>query len=192
MSTAASVLDPKAGTHFTGKIFVTPHALDRVAQHFGVERSAAPMWVMDRLRKSSLVDPEVIGEDNIPRRLFVYQRVAYIVAQHEDTVVTVYPQENAPEDVRSNVGKVLLRALKTAQRIEKRELRRLTIEKAELNVRRAELELRKLQTNLVMLQRKIDDELTLIAAEIKRVDSEMFVAKREKSSLAKGICAYVM
>lgn len=188
---ANNVIDPKAGTHFIGKIFVVPHALDRVTEHFDVERSAAPAWVMDRLRKASLVDPDVIGEDGTARRLFVYQRIAFIVAQHEDTVVTVYQQEKAPEDVRNNVGKVLMRALKAAQRTEKRELRRLTIEKAEVNVKRAELELRRLKTNLLSLQRKIDEELSLLAYELKRIDSDIFAVKREKSSLAKGICAYM-
>jgi ribosomal protein L20 len=184
-------IDAKAGTHFIGKIFVTPHALDRVTQHFGVDRAGAPMWVMDRLRKASLVDPDVIGEDGVSRRLFVYQRVVYIVAQNEDTVVTVYQQETAPEDVRGNVGKVLTRALKAAQRAEQRELRRLAIERAELNVRQAGLELRRLQTNLATVKRKIDEELVGIAAEMSRIEAEVYAVKREKSTLAKGICAYI-
>lgn len=31
-----NLVDPKAGTHFTGKIFVSPHACDRAVEHFGI------------------------------------------------------------------------------------------------------------------------------------------------------------
>lgn len=186
-----AVIDPKAGTHFTGKIFVTPHALDRATEHFGIERSAAPVFVMDKLRRATLIESSYVGEDGITRRLFAFKRTAFIVATNEDTVITIYPQENAVSHVIDGVNKVLLRALRAAQRTEARELKRLAIRKAELNVQRAELELRLLCANLPAAKRKINDELTNIDAEVVKIDAAVFDVKREKSTLAKGICAFI-
>jgi hypothetical protein len=186
-----NVIDPKAGTHFTGKIFVVPHALDRAVEHFGIERSAAPMYVMDMLRRASLIDPHVIGEDGNPGRLFAYKRTAFVVALTEDTVITLYPQETAARHVIEGVGKVLARALKTAQRTEARELKRLAIRRAEINVKRAELELRLLCTKSTTVIRKVNDDLANIDAELAAIVSEEFEIKREKSTIAKGICAFI-
>ncbi|GMK47601.1 hypothetical protein PghCCS26_47310 [Paenibacillus glycanilyticus] len=186
-----TVIDPKGGTHFTSKIFVVPHALDRAVEYFRIERSAAPMYVMDMLRKASLIDPHVIGEDGNPGRLFAYKRTAFVVALTEDTVITLYPQETAAKHVIEGVGKVLQRALKAAQRTEARELKRLAIRRAELNVKRAELELRLLCTNSTSVIRRVNEEITKIDAELAAIVNEEFEIKREKSTIAKGICAFI-
>jgi len=187
-----TAIDPKAGTHFTGKIFVTPHALDRATEYFGVKPgSERTNYVMDMLRKASLIDPCVIGEDGNSCRLFAYKRTALIVDLIDDTVVTIYPREEASLELRDGVEKVLARLLKAAQRTEARELKRLAIRKAELNVQRAELELRLLYANLPAIKRKINEEITNINAEMNAVDSAAYEVKREKSTLAKGICAFI-
>jgi hypothetical protein len=186
-----NVIDPKAGTHFTGKIFVVPHALDRAVEHFGIERSAAPMFVMDMLRKAALIDPCVIGEDGNPGRLFAYKRTAFVVDLTENTVITLYPQETAAKHVIEGVGKVLARALKIAQSTEARELKRLAIRRAEINVKRAELELRLLCTKSTNVIRRVNEELANIDAELAAILNEEFEVKREKSTIAKGICAFI-
>ncbi|GGF88116.1 hypothetical protein [Paenibacillus abyssi] len=185
------VIDPKAGTHFTGKIFVKPHACDRAAEHFGIERSQAPMYVMDLLRKAALVDSDVLAEDGNRGRLYAYKRTAIVVAPQEDTVITIYPRDIAPEDLRETMAKVLKRALKAAQRTEARELKRLAIKKAELAVKRAEADLQRLTATRTVLIRKIDEEIAGINAEIARVDADIFAVKREKTTIAKGICAFI-
>lgn len=186
-----NLIDPKAGTHFTGKIFVVPHALDRTAEHFGIERSQAPMWVMDRLRKSALIDPNVIAEDGTPRRLFAYKRIAFIVAQHEDTVVTVYPQESSPLSIIEDVQRVLANALRTAQRKEAREVKRLLILKAQLAVEKAECELRKLKTASTNVSQVMVERIEAIDAEVNAIETKIYEVKREKMTLAKGICAFI-
>lgn len=186
------ILDPRAGTHFTGKIFVTPHALERAVEHFGIERGRAPMHVMDLLRKSALIDAQMTGEDGATHRLFAYKRIAFIVAAAEDTVITLYPQEATTNaTITDNVAKVLMKVLRAAQRTEKRELHRLAIRKAELNVQRAELELRIVYANMNVVKRKLNEELAQVKAEINAVDAAAFDVKREKSTLAKGLCAYI-
>lgn len=187
----STLLDPLAGTHFTGKIFVTPHACDRAAEHFGIERGLAPMHVMDLLRKSALVDPNVIGEDGRHGRLFAYKRTAFIVALNEDTVITLYPQATSSAAVIDGVHKVIAAALKAAQRKETREIKRLNVRKAELAVERAECELRKLKTASVNVVQAMIDRVAEIDAEYVGINEEIFEAKREKTTLAKGICAFI-
>lgn len=186
-----NVIDPQAGTHFTGKIFVVPHALDRTVEHFGVERGLAPMWVMDRLRKAALIDANAVAEDGKSFRLFAYRRIAFAVAQNEDTVITLYPQENADTSVVDGVQKVLARVLKAAQRKETRETKRLNICKAELTVERAECELRRLKTGSVNVVAAMDERIRDIDVELAHIRAEVYEVKREKTSLAKGICAYI-
>lgn len=186
-----SLLDPLAGTHFRGKIFVKPHACDRAVEYFGIDRSQAPMFVMDMLRKSALVDPDVIGEDGNPGRLFAYRRTAFVVARDEDVVITLYPQELAPLSVRKGVDKALAAVLKAAQRLERRELKRLTIRKAELAVERAECELRRLKTNSINVATTMEEKIARIDEELTKIDAEIFEVKREKTTLAKGIVSYI-
>lgn len=185
------ILDPLAGTHFTGKIFVKPHALDRATEHFGVERGQAPMWVMDRLRKAALVDPDVIAEDGNRGRLFAHKRIAFIVAPGEDTVITLYPQATAPAPIIDGVQKVLAAALKTAQRKEAREIKRLNVKKAELAVERAECELRRLKTNSLNVMTAMGERMCEIDVDYTLIDALIYEVKREKSTLAKGLCAFI-
>ena len=186
-----NLVDPRAGTHFVGKIFVVPHALDRAVEYFGVDRAQAPMYVMDMLRKSSLIDPDVVGEDGNPGRLYAYKRTAFVVARDSDTVITLYPQEKSPAPVLEGVAKVLRAALTAAQRKEAREIKRLNIRRAELAVERAELELRRLKTGSVNVKEAIAARITEIEAEVAAIETQIFEARREKTTLAKGICAFV-
>src|SRR5205085_6842932 len=134
-------IDPKAGTHFTGKIFVTPHACDRAVERFGVERGQAPMHVMDLLRKAALIDAEMTDDNGSLKRLFAYKGTAFVVDAKNDTVVTVYPMTTVCEAVKAPIERVLKRIIAAAKRDEKREVKRLTIEKAELGVERAAMAL---------------------------------------------------
>lgn len=186
-----NLVDPRAGTHFTGKIFVTPHACDRAVDHFGVDRAKAPMFVMDMLRKSSLIDPDVLGEDGNPGRLYAYKRTAFVVAKDADTVITLYPQEQAPVSVLDGVQKALRAALTIAQRKETREVKRLNIRRAELAIERAECELRRLKTASINVENAMIERIAEIDAELNAIEAQIFEVKREKTTLAKGICAFV-
>lgn len=184
-------LDPRAGTHFTGKIFVTPHALERAVEYFGVDRSKAPMHVMDLLRKASLIDANVLGEDGNSGRLFAYKRTAFVVSLYEDTVITMYPREDSPVYVRESVAKTLATVLRAAQRKETREVKRLDLCKAELTVERAECALRKLKTTSISVAKQMDRRIAEIDGQIASINAEIFEVRREKTTLAKGIAAYV-
>jgi len=184
-------IDPKAGTHFIGKIFVKPHALDRAKEHFGVERSEAPMWVMDRLRKASLISAHVIDEFGNPARMFGYQRIVFIVHPTEQTVITLYPQHKANESVRNPIERLIQRAMRSAERKEQRERKRINIAKAELAIERASYELRRAKSDSVKVIADMNEKIANIDAKISELDSELFEIQREKTNLMKSVVAYI-
>ncbi|NOU98437.1 hypothetical protein [Paenibacillus planticolens] len=149
------------------------------------------MHVMDLLRKASLIDANVLGEDGNSARLYAYKRTAFVVALHEDTVITMYPREDSPITVRESVAKALTTVLRAAQRKETREIKRLELRRAELTVERAECALRKLKTASIKVARQMDGRIAEIDGEIAAINAEIFEVRREKTTLAKGIAAYV-
>ncbi len=187
-----AIFDPSAGEHFRGrKITVTPHAIRRAVDHFGVKQEAAALYVVNRVLKSTLVDSNVLSDDGNPGRLFAHQGVAYVIAPDSDTVITLYPQTLAPEELRESVEKTLIRELRKAQRKEAAEIKRLSIAKAELAVERAEAELRKLKTNSKRVFEKLTDRIAEIDVEITGINESIRRVTREKTTFAKGVCAFV-
>ncbi|UMR34001.1 hypothetical protein MJ749_14995 [Paenibacillus polymyxa] len=184
-------IDPRAGTHFIGKIFVSPHACDRAVEHFGVERAKAPMYVMDLLRKSSLISEHVIDEDGKPGRMFAYRRTVFIVHPSESTVYTLYPQHKANESIRNPIERLIQRAVKAAERKEKREVKRINVRKAELAVERAEAELRCVKSESNRVIAEMNARVNEIDVELRILERELFEIKREKTNLMKSVVAYV-
>lgn len=184
-------IDPKAGTHFVGKIFVSPHACDRATEHFGVERSKAPMYVMDLLRKASLVSAHVIDEEGKPGRMFAYRRTVFIVHPTESTVYTIYPQHKANEIVRNPIERIIQRAINAAERKEKREIKRINIRKAELSVERAQAELRRAKSESNRVVSEMAARIAEIDREISALDAELIHVQREKTNVMKSVVAYV-
>ncbi|MCM3784363.1 hypothetical protein M3231_15370 [Neobacillus mesonae] len=184
-------IDPKAGTHFVGKIFVSPHACDRATEHFGVDRSKAPMYVMDLLRKASLVSAHVIDEEGKPARMFAYRRTVLIVHPTESHVYTVYPQHKANEIVRNPIERIIQRAINAAERKEKREIKRINIRKAELSVERAQAELRRAKSESNRVVSEMTARIAEIDKEVRALDAELISVQREKTNVMKSVVAYV-
>lgn len=184
-------IDPKAGTHFVGKIFVKPHACDRAVEHFGVERSRAPMYVMDILRKASLVSNHVVDEEGNPGRMFSYRSTTLIVHPTEDTVITLYPQHQAHESVRNPIERIILRAVKAAERKEKREVKRLNVRRAELMLERAQVELRRVKSESSRIVAEMTARINEIDSELKALEREILLVQREKTNIMKSVAAYV-
>ncbi|MEK3836497.1 hypothetical protein [Paenibacillus sp. FSL R7-0128] len=187
----AAAIDPQAGTHFIGKIFVTPHACDRAVEYFGVDRSKAPMHVMDMLRKATLISEHVVDEDGRPARMFAFQRTAFIVAPTEQTVLTLYPRHQAPEALRNPIDRIIQRAVNAAERKEKRETKRINVRKAELSVERAQLDLRRAKSESERIVAEMTARIGLIDAECAKLSRELLDIQREKTNLMKGVVAYV-
>ncbi|WP_337102384.1 hypothetical protein [Paenibacillus sp. YIM B09110] len=185
-----TAIDPKAGTHFTGKIFVTPHALDEAVKDFGVERAKAPMYVMDHLRKAAFIS-NIVNEDGRPGRLFGYRRMAFVVAPESDTVITVYPRHNSNPTLMESVQRVLIRALKAATRKEHAAEKRIKVAIAQLNVESAECELRKVRSNSISLIASLTERQAEIGRSINEMERELLEIKRETTNLANSVIVFV-
>ncbi|ANY67692.1 hypothetical protein BBD42_15375 [Paenibacillus sp. BIHB 4019] len=185
-----AAIDPAAGTHFTGKIFVTPHALDEAVKDFGVERAKAPMYVMDNLRRAAFI-AHIVNEDGRPSRLFGYRRMAFVVAPDTATVITVYPRHNVNPTLAESVQRVLIRSLKAAARKERAESKRTAVAIATLNVEYAECELRKVRSNSVKTIESMTVRQTEIKREINVMERDLLELRRENTNLANSIIVYL-
>ncbi|MGG4217535.1 hypothetical protein ABEW32_04795 [Paenibacillus jamilae] len=156
-----------------------------------MERAKAPMYVMDLLRKSSLISEHVIDEDGKPGRMFAYRRTVFIVHPSESTVYTLYPQHKANEVIRNPIERLIQRAVKAAERKEKREAKRINVRKAELAVERAEAELRCIKSESNRVIAEMNARVNEIDVELRNLERELFEIKREKTNLMKSVVAYV-
>lgn len=184
-------IDPLAGTHFIGKkIEFSTHAIKAAIDRFKVAEKDAASFIALNLRKASFVDV-VTSDDGEQRRLFAFQRIAFIVALNEDVVVTLYPNHSASETVRRPLEKAAAKILAAAQRTEKRECKRIAVAIAELNVKRAETLLRKTKTTSRRVEIAADTAIAAIDEEVAGLERKMIEIKREKTSLVKGLVAYL-
>jgi hypothetical protein len=187
-----TIIDPLAGTHFPmpTKIFVTPHACIEATKDFGVDRAQSPMFVMDYLRKAAFI-AHIVNEDGRPARLFGFKRMSIVVAPDAATVITVYPRTHAVDEVAAPVQRILVRALKAANRKEHAAERRINVSVAHLNVEKAACELRAARSNSVTVIAAMTDRVTEISGEIAQLQRELFEIKREKTALANSVVMYV-
>ncbi len=117
--------------------------------------------------------------------------MAIIVAMDSPTVITVYPRNQASASLRDPIEKVLSRILKAAKRKESREIKRISICIAELSVERAQYELRRAKTTSKKVVTELTAKINELDTEIGRYQAQVIEVKREKSTLAKGIVAYI-
>ena len=170
------------------KVTVSHHAVDEAVKDFRVDRRVAEEWIRNNFRKATFVS-DIVSEDGKPCRLFGYQRIAFIMAQDADHIVTVYPRNTST--VHAKVKALIDRELKRAQKKESQELRKIRIEKAQLNVERANCSLRMELTPSAAVVRNNTKRIADIDAELARLDSEILRIKKEKSSVAKSVVMYI-
>lgn len=177
-------------TQLTGKIRVSQHAIDETVKDFRIPREFAVEWVMRSLRKSRYI-ANIISKDGNPSRLFCYQRAAFILADSEDFVITVYENNSPDNRMHSKIEALAMRELQKIERKERATERRVRIEKAKLAVEMAECRLRMEITPSKSVVAKNNAKLTQINERIAELDAELVAVKREKSSLAKSVVAYL-
>jgi hypothetical protein len=175
---------------FTGKISVSQHAIDEAASDFRVDRSVAEDWIRSNLRKAAFVS-DIISEGGKPCRLFGFQRIAFILADTADFVITVYPRRAVLSGLQSKVQALVLRELRKAERKERSIERKVLVTKAELTVERAQCKYRMTVTPSKAVVRTNTARIAEITAVMAELDRELFDAKKEKSALAKSLVAYL-
>jgi len=186
-------IDPKAGTHFPGKIYVTQHALDRAVEHFKAPRNKASDFIIERLRKAALIDNNFTGDNGRVVRLFTCEGIAFILDANEATVITLYPERTQRQEMLTKaVGAAVRRVIKSAQRTEATELKRLTKLRADVNLELATVEHGIAHGSGKATIRKLTEKAAELRAEIERIDNEIVTTKRAKATVLKNVCAYVM
>lgn len=170
------------------KVTVSKHAVDEAVKDFRVDRRSAEEWIRTNFRKAVFVS-DIVSEDGSPRRLFGYQRIAFIVEATVDIIITVHPRNHSI--VHAKVKALLDRELKRAQKKEALELRKIRIEKARLNVERANCSLRMEMTPSAAVIRTNTQRIAEIDASLACLDAEVLRIKKEKSSVAKSVVMYI-
>lgn len=171
-------------------VHVTQHAADRAVQHFRVPKLTADEWVRTNVRKATFI-ANITNDDGKPCRLFAFQRAAFVLAADVDTVITIYPQNYAVTEIQRKVAAIIKRELAAAERKERATEREIRVEKAKLGVEAANCRLRMEVTPSKAVIRTNTARLTKIDEKMAELDSKLFAAKREKTSIAKSIVAYV-
>lgn len=172
------------------KVIVSAHACDEAVKTFRVPRTTADEWIRHKLRQARFI-ANIISKEGKPSRLFGYQRIAFILADTEEYVITVYDQNSPDNRLHSKVEAFVLRALKAAERKERAMERRVRIEKARLAVEIAQCRYKMEVTPSAAVVRTNTARIAQFDAKMAELDRELFEAKREKSSLAKSIVAYL-
>ncbi|WP_028559815.1 hypothetical protein [Paenibacillus pinihumi] len=176
--------------NFTGKVTVSQHAVDRVIERFGVEKTKAEQWVRDNVKKSRYVST-VLGEDGSLVRLFTFQRVAYLLNIEVDRVVTVYSRHYAPSDLSQRVRKLIMSELTKFERKEAVTERAVNVEKAKLAIEVAKCNYRMLVTPSKAVLRANTSRVRELSERIAELDRQLAAVRKEKSEIAKGLIPYL-
>ncbi|MCR8843128.1 hypothetical protein NQ117_05500 [Paenibacillus sp. SC116] len=177
-------------TTFSGKITVSHHACDEAVKDFRVNRKLADEWIRSNLRKAKFI-ANIVSDELKPRRLFGFQRIAFILEPDNDHVITVHPRNHSVNDLKRKIETIAFRELRKAERLESVTERKHRLAKAELNVEIAQLHLkmeraRKESTKLACLAR-----INAINEYFAQLDTEFTRIIKDKAALAKSIVAYV-
>lgn len=172
--------DDKQGTHFIGKaITVTLHAKDQAVEDFRIASYDAERWIIDTLVKSQFIGM-VYGDNGQPVRLFGYQRIAFILAEQTDVVITVYARHKVDAALRNPLEEIVRTTVRTANE------RLATVE---ASTKKSIASLRGLRREAE--RNECDSMLSKIDSAIKVHERDLHDARQEHARLLKGVVAYV-
>ncbi|MFD1267549.1 hypothetical protein ACFQ3Y_08950 [Paenibacillus motobuensis] len=175
---------------FTGKIRVSQHAIDRAIERIGVAPDKAEQFIRDNAKKAEFVSM-ITTEDGRISRLFAYRRVAYIMPPDVDLVVTVYELHYAPSALQQRVETLVKRELAKAAQREQAIERRVRVEKLRLSVEAAQCRYKMAVTPSKRVIHANEKRLEEIDTIVAGLDAELNEARREKTTIAKGLVAYL-
>lgn len=167
------------------KASVSQHAIDRAVEHFRVSKAEASEWIRTNLSKATFV-ANIVAEDGKASRLFGFQRIAFVLAENADFVITLYPQNYAVTPMQRKIHALVQAELKRAIRRERAAERTVRVEKAKLAVEIAQCKLRMEMTPSQAVIRKNGEVLTQIDAKMAELDRRLFDVKRETTAVAKS------
>ena len=177
-------------SHVIGEnIEVTDHAADEATKDFGVERHKAKRWVADKLRKATFVGASCSNSGE-PARLFAYRRMAIVVAETEDKVITVYPRNEADEDMRAKVERVVLREVRAKEREAKRQVTEIERQKADLMIEAAQIYRKLVDARTKAAKAKLQAQIDSIDEKIAKLNEMILEIKQDAARVAKSAVAF--
>jgi hypothetical protein len=164
------------------QVFVTPHAMLRASEEFGVNYGPeARDYIKENLKKATYVS-EIVGESGKVDRLFGYRRIAFVLDRYDNVVITVYPRTVVDAELRSKVTELLFEHLEELKHREKA---------AEDDLLRLDMEIEMLW----QLSRAGVGEFAIGAQvaniERRQKEKELRNFQLERSRVAKGVVAYL-
>lgn len=174
----------------TRRVTVSQHAIDEAIRDFRVDPRIAEDWIRSKLKKAKFI-ANIVSIEGKPARLFAVERIALILSDIEDTVITVYPRHNVIDELKSQVDAVVQRALRKAERQVKAAERKVAVEKARLRKEIAECEWKMTITPSKRVINANKAKIAELERKIANLDEELLRVKKEASTIAKSAVAYV-
>ncbi|EGI2114755.1 hypothetical protein FH832_002817 [Listeria monocytogenes] len=172
---------------------VATHAVDRLFEHFGIDKSQGANWVRQNLAKAKFLTVTE-DENGRPARIFARDGVVFAVAVDADFVFTVHPAGHENENVlamKKEIEKLAIRKLKEIDRREKAVTRKNTILIAKVDVKLAELSLRLLRARKAEVVSELKSEIKQLNETKEQLSKEIAEIKQSKKHIAKGVALYV-
>lgn len=167
---------------FNKYVFITPHAVLKASDLFGVDYgSEARKTILEKLKRATFVS-EIVGESGKVDRLFAYRRIAFVLDRYDDVVITIYLRENVEVELREKVRELLFDHLSELQAKEKL---------IETDLMRIEIEYEMLKELDKVGLYEAGVWFAAVRDEIKHKKRELHMFRLDKSKVAKGIVAYL-
>ena len=171
-------------------VIVTQHAQEEAKNKFKVPWKRADDWILDNFRKSTYIGT-IFNENDEERRLFAYNRISFVLAPDRDVIITVYPRQSAPDNLRKAVMRVIESEKAKMERRLMRKKRDIEHQKAEIKIEIGERELERLATKSEAKKLALTARINALNAHFTILDADLMELKREKSTLLKGVAVYV-
>lgn len=182
----------KVGDRFdsTGGVVITSHAEKRAIQRFNVQTEYARVWINTNLQRAQFVG-YIEGDDGKVSRLFGYNRIAFVLEEQINKVITIYPRKDISQTIAGKVQAIIAKELRKADRTVRALDRRLTLKRADLRLDLAETERRLLRTRSDAVRLACKARINALEEELRLIDEELAKKRRERSTLIKDVVAYV-
>lgn len=168
---------------------LTAHALRRITERFGVDKSSAANWANQHMVTAEYVCNS-LAEDGTLGRMFAKSGIVFVADMVEDEILTVMKAQ-IPAPAVSVV------AAAVAREVKRKELAVLHAE-VEALAKRAPLEQEAATLRLAIAKTRSDarratltERMTAVELQIREINAEITREKRELTLLAQGYAAIV-
>lgn len=170
---------------------ITKHAIDEAVSKFGKQRKLAEGWIRSNFAKAKYLGDILSDDGKGTRRLYAYNRIAFVLDPEVDRLVTVYPRKSAAPQLSHRINDIIAKEIRKAERKERALEKRTKLTVADLRVELAHLERRKVRTKSDAVRLATQARINAVNERIDELEAELVAVKQERSTLLKGAVMYV-